>query len=48
MALTETLEIKGLSPLEHFDAEHSCETQVRALGMVMERRNAPPYGSRAG
>jgi hypothetical protein len=32
--------------LEHFDAEHSSETQVRARAMVMERQNAPRYDSR--
>jgi hypothetical protein len=32
--------------LEHFHEERSCETQVCARAMVMERENVPRYGSR--
>jgi hypothetical protein len=32
--------------LEHFHAEHSCETRVPAPAMIMERQNAPRDGSR--
>jgi len=49
-ALTETFgnqrTLAAHAMLEHFHAEHSCEAQVRARAMVMERQGAPRYGSR--